>query len=106
MLDDLHRKPAVVPAPPPPPPPSQGPGFYPAAQKYTESEEKPTSSQLQSRSFKFLQGIMDSGQGKFYNPTRGKIQDNQIVPLNLKGSSVFIMCATKYYSHLHGQIND
>ncbi|XP_048757666.1 PDZ and LIM domain protein 7-like isoform X5 [Ostrea edulis] len=55
-------KPAVVPAPPPPPPPSQGPGFYPAAQKYTESEEKPTSSQLQSRSFKFLQGIMDSGQ--------------------------------------------
>ena len=69
----FYRAPAVVPAAPPPPPPAQGgqgPGFYSAAQKYTESEEKPSSSQLQSRSFKFLQGMMDSGQGKFILPNQ------------------------------------
>ncbi|XP_052687075.1 PDZ and LIM domain protein Zasp-like isoform X4 [Crassostrea angulata] len=75
-------KPAAVPAAPPPPPPmqgqgpgfysatppppppaqTQGPGFYSAAQKYADNEEKPTFAQHQSRSFKFLQGMMDSGQ--------------------------------------------
>ena len=73
----FHRSPAVVPAAPPPPPPAQGgqgPGFYSAAQKYTESEEKPSSSQLQSRSFKFLQGMMDSGQGRFILPNKKKSQ--------------------------------
>nr|XP_022313536.1 PDZ and LIM domain protein 5-like isoform X3 [Crassostrea virginica] len=75
---NFSPSPAVVPAAPPPPPPAQGgqgPGFYSAAQKYTESEEKPSSSQLQSRSFKFLQGMMDSGQEppKALRPSPGQV---------------------------------
>lgn len=86
----MCRKPAAVPAAPPPPPPmqgqgpgfysatppppppaqTQGPGFYSAAQKYADNEEKPTSAQHQSRSFKFLQGMMDSGQGEFIQTER------------------------------------
>ncbi|XP_061175633.1 PDZ and LIM domain protein Zasp-like [Saccostrea echinata] len=54
--------PSGIPAAPPPPPPSQTPGFYSAAQKYADNEEKPAPSNYQSRSFKFLQGMMDSGQ--------------------------------------------
>lgn len=86
----IYRKPAAVPAAPPPPPPmqgqgpgfysatppppppaqTQGPGFYSAAQKYADNEEKPTFAQHQSRSFKFLQGMMDSGQGEFIQTER------------------------------------
>uniref|UniRef100_A0A8W8LVT8 PDZ and LIM domain protein Zasp n=1 Tax=Magallana gigas TaxID=29159 RepID=A0A8W8LVT8_MAGGI len=88
-------KPAAVPAAPPPPPPmqgqgpgfysatppppppaqTQGPGFYSAAQKYADNEEKPTFAQHQSRSFKFLQGMMDSGQEppKTLRPSPGQV---------------------------------
>lgn len=46
-----------------PPPPTV---FQPSLNKYTEAEEdRPTSTQ-QSRSFKLLQGLMDSGQGKVW----------------------------------------
>lgn len=97
MFSVMYRKPAVVPAAPPPPPPmqgqgpgfcsatppppppaqTQGPGFYSAAQKYADSEEKPTSAQHQSRSFKFLQGMMDSGQGEV-NQTERKSKLDKI----------------------------
>lgn len=88
-------KPVAVPAAPPPPPPmqgqgpgfysatppppppaqTQGPGFYSAAQKYADNEEKPTFAQHQSRSFKFLQGMMDSGQEppKTLRPSPGQV---------------------------------
>ena len=48
-------------------PPAQGidqPDFRTAAEKYAEREEALKPSQHQSRSFKYLQDLMDSGKGK------------------------------------------
>jgi hypothetical protein len=37
--------------------------YQSASQKYAEREEKPTSTSMQSKSFKFLKDTLDSGQG-------------------------------------------
>lgn len=112
MFSVMCRKPAAVPAAPPPPPPmqgqgpgfysatppppppaqTQGPGFYSAAQKYADNEEKPTFAQHQSRSFKFLQGMMDSGQGEFIQTERKSKLDK--INDGIKHATIYI------YKHL------
>ncbi|KAK3091767.1 hypothetical protein FSP39_022472 [Pinctada imbricata] len=55
--------------------PKSPPNFQSAAQKYTEHEDKPSPASHQSRSFKFLQNVMDSGQEppSALRPAQGQI---------------------------------
>ena len=66
---DASSTPSVVSAIPasssaPPAQVSDPPDFRTAAEKYAEREEALQPSQHQSRSFKYLQDLMDSGKGK------------------------------------------
>lgn len=47
--------------------------YQSASQKYAEREEKPTSTSMQSKSFKFLKDTLDSGQGNIYLQIQSQI---------------------------------
>ena len=68
--------------------------YQSASQKYAEREEKPTSTSMQSKSFKFLKDTLDSGQGNIclqisnINSLHFSILVKTTVGWNLKNSTL------------------